>query len=56
MIIFNPFTPESDQCQISPAASPEILHSMKNLDFHSLPLMTDDYTTNSYYLTYMFYL
>ena len=22
----NPFTPESDQCQISPAASPEILH------------------------------
>ena len=21
-----PFTPESDQCQISPAASPEILH------------------------------
>ena len=23
---FNPFTPESDQCQISPAASPETLH------------------------------
>ena len=23
---FNPFTPESDQCQITPAASPEILH------------------------------
>ena len=23
---FNPFTPESDQCQISPAVSPEILH------------------------------
>ena len=23
---FNPFTPESDQCQISPAASQEILH------------------------------
>ena len=22
----NPFTPKSDQCQISPAASPEILH------------------------------
>ena len=22
----NPFTPESDRCQISPAASPEILH------------------------------
>ena len=22
----NPFTPESDQCQISPAASPEIVH------------------------------
>ena len=24
--IFNPFTPESDQCQISPPAPPEILH------------------------------
>ena len=23
---FNPFTPKSDQCQISPAASPEIYH------------------------------
>ena len=23
---FNPFTPESDQCQISPPAPPEILH------------------------------
>ena len=25
-VMVNPFTPESDQCQISPAASPEILH------------------------------
>ena len=25
-ILFNPFTPESDQCQISPPAPPEILH------------------------------
>ena len=25
-VTFNPFTPESDQFQISPAASPEILH------------------------------
>ena len=33
----NHFTPKSDQCQISPAASPEIsLHSTKNLAFHSL--------------------
>ena len=24
--LFNPFTPKSDQCQISPAAPPEILH------------------------------
>ena len=24
--VINPFTPESDQCQISPVASPEILH------------------------------
>ena len=35
---FNPFTPESDQCQNSPAASQEIMtsHSMENLTFHSL--------------------
>ena len=26
IVALNPFTPESDQCQISPAASPEILH------------------------------
>ena len=34
----NLFTPKSDLLQISPAASPEILHShsMKNLPFHSL--------------------
>ena len=33
----NPFTPKSDQCQISPAASQETtLHSMKSLAFHSL--------------------
>ena len=27
-IMFNPFTPESDQCQISPAASASILHNI----------------------------
>ena len=34
----NPATPTSDQCQISPAASPEIytIHSMENVTFHSL--------------------
>ena len=35
---FNPFTPESDQCQNSPAASPEILHHTvrRTWHFHSL--------------------
>ena len=33
-VYFNPFTPKSDQCQILHAASPEILHNMKNLAFH----------------------
>ena len=49
--VFNPFTPKSDQCQISPAASPEILHhtvGIENLAFHSVK---DDYTTNSRCLT-----
>ena len=32
--ITNPLTPESDQCQISPVASPEILHHA--VGFHSL--------------------
>ena len=37
-LLFNPFTPESDQCQISPPAPSEILHhtSKENLAFHSL--------------------
>ena len=36
--LINPFTPESDQCQNSLAAPPEIWHhsSMENLTFHSL--------------------
>ena len=34
--LVNPFAPKSDQCKISPAVSPEILHhSMKSLAFHS---------------------
>ena len=44
----DPFTPKSDQFQISPAASPVLLpHSRKNLVFHSfswkmiiLPILT----------------
>ena len=34
----NPFTPKTDQCQISPAASPEVLHHtvMENFAFQSL--------------------
>ena len=36
--MFNPFTPKSDQCQISPAGVNRNItsHSMKNLAFHSL--------------------
>ena len=36
--MINPFTPESDQCQNSPATSQEIWHSrsMENLTLHSL--------------------
>ena len=35
---FNPLTPESDQCQISPLALPEILHHTvkENLVFHCI--------------------
>ena len=48
----NPFTPKSDQCQISPAASPQILRNTVNLAFHNLLMQQrkDDYTTNSHYL------
>ena len=54
---FNPFTPEGDQCQISSAGSAVILHhSMKNLAFHSYSDERCDYTTNSHYLTYTFFL
>ena len=35
-VTLNPFTPKSDQSEISPAASPEILHHIvKNLAFHA---------------------
>ena len=46
---FNPFTPESDQCRNSPAASPKIWpqHRTENLTFHSFLCMKDNYTTNS---------
>ena len=49
---FNPFTPKSDQCHISPAASPEIWPSHSKKNFSSLTQMKYDYTTNSHYFTY----
>ena len=54
----NPFTPKSDQVQISPVASLIIItsHSMKNLAFHSLLRLKDDSCTSSHYLTYTFLL
>ena len=37
---FNPFTPKCDQFQISPAASPAILHHAVWRTFHSFSLLT----------------
>ena len=54
----NPFTPKSDQIQIFPAASPEILHHTVWRTWlfipSSLTQMKYDYTTNSHYLAYTF--
>ena len=41
---FNLFAPKSDKCEISPAASPEILkHSMKNMALIIAPQMKEDF-------------
>ena len=53
---FNPFIPKSDQVQISPAASPEILHhtvwrTWLFIDYSDERWL---YTTNSHYLPYTF--
>ena len=50
----NPFTPKSDQLQISPAASAEILHctAWRTWLFIAYTQMRNDYMTNSHYLTY----
>ena len=50
----NPFTPKTDQFQISPAASPAILHHIvwRTWRFRAYIQMKDDSTTNSHYLTY----
>ena len=50
--VYNPFTPESDQCQISPAASGEIVHYTVWRTW--LFTAYSAYTTNSCYFTYMF--
>ena len=48
----NPFTPKSDQCQIFPAASPEILHHTVWRTWLSwLTSIQDCHTTNSHYIT-----
>ena len=52
-------SPKSDQFQMSPAASPDNItsHSMKNSAFHQLLRWElNDYTTNSNYLTWMYFL
>ena len=52
----NPFTLKSDQCQISPAASPGILqHTVwRTWLFIASTKLTDDNITNSHYITYTF--
>ena len=50
----NPFTPKSDQFQISPAASPEIWHHTVWRTWLFITYLEDDYTTNSHYFTYTF--
>ena len=53
----NPFTPKSDQCQISPAASAEILHhAVWRTWLFIASQMKEDYTTTSRYLAYTFFL
>ena len=47
-IMLNPFTPESDQFQISPAASPEILHHTVRRTWLFIAY------SDSHYLTYAF--
>ena len=48
-----PFTPKSDQRQISPAALPVILDTQyEELGFPQLTQMKHSCTTNSHYLTY----
>ena len=50
-----PFTP-TDQCQLSPVASPEILHHIvwRTWQLSWLTHLKDDNATNSHYLTYTF--
>ena len=51
----NPFTPESDQCQIFPAASPEIVHHTVSRTWLFIAYSGErwlQYTTNSCYFTY----
>ena len=52
--ILNPFSPKSDQLQISPAASPQILHHPLWRTWLFIVYMKNDYTANSHYLTYTF--
>ena len=49
----NPFTPKSDQYQIFPAVSPEILHHIvwRTWLFIAITELTNNYTTNSQYIT-----
>ena len=50
----NPFTPESDQCQNSPAASQKIWHHTvwRTWLFIAYTQMKSDYTTHSRYITH----
>ena len=51
----NPFTSKSDQFQISPAASPEILHYTVWRTWLFVAYLHDDYTTVSHFLACTFF-
>ena len=50
----NPFTPKSDQCQLSPVALPEIECHTVWRTWLSIAYSDERYTTNSHYIPYIF--
>ena len=53
-LVVSPFTPKSDQFQISPAASPEILHHTVWRTWLFIAYSDERCATNSHYHTFTF--